>query len=233
MNRSKLIADLAAILSNPIYKQLLDRGNEYAETMQHNYQLRSSVRNKSLKPSPYKTKSPTEFATEAVDSAFGNANKPNLVEPILALELIPSEQPISLYRLYDGISHKTALTLGRWWCNRRLLKQICYATQEDSGTAREKKILDFMRTAMFVHPTWNFGTDVARMQIPVGGRVPVLVGKGSWQAMSSSKDIQTEDDVMDKLGMMPIPGPKQFFVPLLNDMWVCGVPKLSGNWPLE
>jgi hypothetical protein len=90
-----------------------------------------------------------------------------------------------------------------------------------------------MRSAMFVHPKWNYGTDVARMNIPQGGRVPVIVGKGSWQSLTSSPEIQTEDDAMEKLGMVPIPGPKQFFVPLVNDMWVRSVPKLSENWPLD
>jgi hypothetical protein len=45
--------------------------------------------------------------------------------------------------------------------------------------------------------------------------------------------IQTEDDVIDKLGMMPIPGPKQVFLPVFNDMWVRGVPNLSPDWPLS
>jgi hypothetical protein len=233
VNRTKLIDELAAILSKPIYRTLIDRGNEYAESYQHNAQLRKFAKNKSLTPTPYKSKDAEDFAEEAVDSAFGNANKPNLVEPILAVELAPAEDSISLYRLYDGISSKTALTLGRWWCNRRLMKQICYAASDTSGRDREVKILGFMRSAMFVHPSWNYGTEVAQMEIPVGGRLPALVAKGSWQAMSSHPDIQTEDDVIDKLGMVPIPGPKQFFLPLLNDMWVRGVPKLSENWPLD
>jgi len=74
-----------------------------------------------------------------------------------------------------------------------------------------------------------------------------IIGRGSWEAMmfttstSGSKrpsggqalEIRTEDDVMEKLGMIPIPGPKQVFFPLFNDTWVKGVPELSSDWPLN
>jgi hypothetical protein len=39
------------------------------------------------------------FAKLAVDSAFGNVNKPNLVEPVLAMDLIPSAPFPALRRL--------------------------------------------------------------------------------------------------------------------------------------
>jgi hypothetical protein len=239
VNRAKLIADLTAILSQPIYRQLLDRGNEYAETQQHNAQLRAFVKNRSLKPSVYRNKGPAEFAEEAIEAAFGESQKPNLLDPILVVELIPRGQPIRLYRAYDGVSHKTALTLGRWWCNRRLVKQICHSTEQFSGTDREQKILAYLRSAMFVHPERNYTREVARMEIPEGGRLPTIVGKGSWEALKpdpkkkESLEIHTEDDVIEKLAMLPIPGPKQFFTPLFNDMWVRQIPKESANWPLE
>ncbi len=232
-DRVRLAKELAEILSHPIYRQALDKGNEYGSMQHRNQQLRAMAANKSLKMPPYVPKGPAEFAQDAVNAAFGPMDRPNLVDPVLVLELIPRNSEVCLYRSYDGISHKTALTLGRWWCNRRLIKQICHATSQYSGEFRQRKILEFMRSAMFVHPKWNYGTDVARMSIPQGGRVPVIVGKGSWQSLTSSPEIQTEEDAMEKLGMVPIPGPKQFFVPLVNDMWIRSVPKLSQNWPLD
>ena len=239
LNRAKLVEDLTGILSQPVYRLLLDRANEYAETQQHNAYLRASLKNQSLKRSAYKAKGPAEFAEEGVKAAFGEQNKPNLLDPVIVVELIPRSQPISLYRAYDGVSHNSALTLGRWWCNRRLIKQICHSTEQFSGTAREQKILEFMRSAMFVHPERNFGKEVARMKIPEGGRLPAIVGKGSWQALKPDTrkkevlEIQTEDDVIEKLAMVPIPGPKQFFTPLFNDMWVCQISKSSPDWPLD
>ena len=233
LDRTRLAQELAEILSHPIYKQALDKGNDYAAMQYRNAQLRAKAAKAPVKTSPYVPKGPAEFAQEAVNAALGNMDRPNLLDPVLVLELIPRNSDIYLYRAYDGFSYKTALTVGRWWCNRRLLKQISYATSEYSGEVRQRKVLDFMRTAMFVHPKWNNGTEVARMTIPPGGRVPVIVGKGSWQSLKSSPDIQSEDDAIEKLGMVPIPGPKQFFVPLPNDMWICNVPKLSKNWPLD
>jgi hypothetical protein len=89
---------------------------------------------------------------------------------------------------------------------------------------------------MFVHPSWTFGTNIAQLKIGGGCSIPAIIGRGSWTAMKSARGvphIQTEDDVIDKLGMMPIPGPKQVFLPVFNDMWVRGVPNLSPDWPLS
>ena len=239
LNRAKLIADLTGILSQPIYKQLLDRANEYAETQKHNADLKASLKNKSLKCPAYQAKGPAEFAEEGIKAAFGEENKPNLLDPVIVVELIPRQQAISLYRTYDGVSHNTALTLGRWWCNRRLVKQICHSTEQYSGTAREQKILQYMRSAMFIHPERNYGKEVARMKIPEGGRLPAIIGKGSWQALKPDArkkevlEIQSEDDVIEKLAMVPIPGPKQFFTPLFHDMWICQISKSSPAWPLD
>ena len=239
LNRAKLVEDLTAILSQPVYRQLLEHANEYAETQQHNADLRATVKHSSVKRSVYKTKGAAEFAAEGVKAAFGEEHKPNLLDPVIVVELIPRTQPISLYRAYDGVSYKSALTLGRWWCNRRLLKQICHSTEEFSGTAREQKVLDYMRSAMFVHPERNYGKEVARMKIPEGGRLPAIIGKGCWQALKpdarkkETLEIQTEEDVIEKLAMVPIPGPKQFFTPLFHDMWICQISKSSPNWPLD
>lgn len=235
IDRNKLASDLAALLSKPDYKQMLARENEDREMRQQKDQRRASLKGISGKPSKYQPATPAQLAKEAVDAAFGDVNQPNLLDPISVVELKAASTEISLYRLYDGISHKTALTLGRWWCTRSLLNQIWQATSDLAGEARRRRTLEFLKSAMFVHPSWNFGTNIAQMKIGGGCSVPAIIGRGSWTAMKSAKNapaIQTEDDVIDKLGMMPIPGPKQVFLPIFNDMWVRGVPELSSNWPL-
>jgi hypothetical protein len=179
---------------------------------------------------------PVKIAKEAVEAAFGDMNQPNLLDPISVVELKAAQGEISLYRLYDGISHRTALTLGRWWCNRTLLRQIWHATSDLTGDERRRRTLDFLRSAMFVHPSWNLGTRIAQMKIGRGCSVLAIIGRGSWTAMKSSRNppaIQTEDDVIEKLGIMPIPGPKQVFLPLFNDMWVKSIPDLAPDWPLN
>ncbi len=242
VNREFLVKQLSAILSQPAYKQLIERGNEYAEMAKHNTDLRKSIKNSAYRPTAFVAKGPAEVAEDAVETAFGKENKPNLLEPVIVMELIPRGQPIRLYRAYDGISSKTALTVGRWWCNRRLMKEICHAAEKVSGKTREENILQYMCSAMFVHPERNYAKEVARMEIPEGGRLPAIVGKGSWEALKPDPDkaarkeaitIQSEEDVIEKLAMVPIPGPKQFFTPLFNDMWICQVPKGSPRWPID
>lgn len=235
-DRNKLASELAALLSKPEYKQMLARENEDREMRQQKGQRRASLKAPSVKPSAYQPATAAQLAKEAVDAAFGDVGQPNLLDPISVVELRPASSDICLYRLYDGISHKTALTLGRWWCTRSLLQEIWHATRDLSGDNRKRKTLEFLKSAMFVHPSWNFGTNIAQMKIGGGCSVPAIIGRGSWTAMKSARaapQIQTEEDVIDKLGIMPIPGPKQVFLPVFNDMWVRGVPDLSGDWPFN
>jgi hypothetical protein len=236
IDRAKLTRELATILSKPDYRLMLFRENEDREMRHEKMQRRANLKGSSSKPSAFRPASSAEIATEAVDAAFGGVNQPNLLDPIRVVELKPGRVEICLYRLYDGLSHKTALTLGRWWATRSLLKEIWRATSSVHTQNRQSTAREFLRTAMFVHPSWNHGTHIARMRIEPGCSVPAIVGRGSWQAMKSAREgpvIQTEDDVIDKLGMMPIPGPKQVFLPLVNDMWVCGVAELSPQWPVN
>jgi hypothetical protein len=236
VDRNKLARELAALLSKLEYTQMLARENEDREMRQQKDLKRANLKAPTGKPAAYQPANAAQLAKEAVDAAFGDVNQPNLLDPISVVELRPASADIWLYRLYDGISHKTALTLGRWWCTRTLLTEIWHATRDLSGDNRKRRTLEFLKSAMFVHPSWNFGTNIAQMKIGGGCSVPAIIGRGSWTAMKSARNaptIQTEDDVIEKLGMMPIPGPKQVFLPLFNDMWVRGVPELSPDWPLS
>jgi hypothetical protein len=236
IDRGRLARELAAILSKPEYKQMLARENEDRELRQQKNHRRANLTAPSGKPTAYQPATAAQIAKEAVDAAFGDVNQPNLLDPVAVVELRAASSEICLYRLYDGISHKTALTLGRWWCTRSLLREIWQATSNLASDNRKRRTLEFLKSAMFVHPSWNFGTNIAQMKIGGGCSVPAIIGRGSWTAMKSARSapqIQTEDDVIDKLGMMPIPGPKQVFLPVFNDMWVRGVPDLSPDWPLS
>jgi len=145
---------------------------------------------------------------------------------------------LEFYRVYDGISHQTALTLGRCWLERPVVESIWSATARWQGQARADMFMDFLRSANFIHPQWNMMTDIAVMQVPAGAFVVVIRGKGTWKAMRSkpgsklSPGIQSAGDVMDLHGSMPIPGTYQCVIPLYNDMWVRNVPKLLPSWPL-
>jgi hypothetical protein len=151
---------------------------------------------------------------------------------------------IELYRGFDGIGGyrvglNCAMTLGAFWCDRALIENIWSATAKTSGSVRKQAFLDFLRSAMFVHPQWNRLTDVACMTISAGNFAPVVKGKGNWRALQphpggkpQTPVIRTAGDVIDRLGWMPIPGPHQYLVPLFNDMWVNKVPELHPCWPL-
>ena len=92
---------------------------------------------------------------------------------------------LEFYRVYDGISHHTALTLGRSWFERSVLESVWSAAAKLQGKAREDMLMDLLRSANFIHPQWNNMTDIACMQVPSGSWVVVVRGKGSWKAMQS------------------------------------------------
>ena len=191
------------------------------------------------------------FAKCMVDRAFGAVEAPKLLEPIEVGEIVSSESSVWLYRAYDGID---AGTLSSWWSEGDLLRSITSASpcQEENGKLNHAQVLKFMLSSAFVHPYWNEGKDVARMTIPAGSRVPVITGRGDWRTMTGAKPreqnrlpknaaaapkmpndlkIDNEEDVHKKLGMAPIPGARQIFVPLFKDMWVTKIPHLSPKWP--
>lgn len=194
-------------------------------------------------------RSPDEFASEAVKSALSGSP---FVGEVLVDELVPSSRSVELYRVYDGLSLKmgTAMTLGSWWCERTLVRDIWNATSELTGEARQKALLQWMAPALFIHPSWNQLKDIACLKVPPGGRMPLIKGAGSWKSMRTkpgqtpkAPDIRTADDVLDVLRWTPIPGRLQYFVPgcraksgdyvwAFLDTWVCKVPKLRPTWPL-
>ena len=230
VDKRRLIRELTEILSKPIYSLWLMKANEDAA---YRREFENKVDRLRGKPGAgkYKIKGPKEFAVEAVDKAFGKRDRPNLLDPVVVKELKTDRDTLLLYRMFDGISLKTAVTLGRWWCNRSLLEDICAATSKLSGTARENQILEYMRTAMFVDPSWNGCTDIAVMKIPAGASLPAIIGRGNWKALKSPA-IRTQRDVIDKLRIMPIPGATQVFVPLVDGMWVDKLVRSTSGWPL-
>ncbi len=215
MNTAALTDQLTRILAKPAYAQLLARANSDGELVQGRW---------------YKAREPLQFATEAVNAAFGEPSRPKLREPIQVTELRASSGSLELYRVYDGISRRTALTLGRWWCSRHTLKRVCNKISKAHTQDPKDFILKTLLRTMFVHPSWNKGTDIARMVIPQGASAPVIIGEGCWEALGGTAGFENEEQVQEWISGA-IPGSAQIFVPLVHDMWVRKVPKLSENWP--
>ncbi len=162
-----------------------------------------------------------------------------LLDPVEVLEL---RGPLRMYRAYDGgVRLYSARTLGRSWFEERVAESIWEATAKHPTTERRRWYLEFLRTANFVLPEWNAMLEIAVMSVPVGVSVVAARGKGNWRALrtpsakisaGAARQIGTADDVMLKLGMMPIPGTAQCIVPIFNDNWVTQVSKSSTQWPL-
>jgi hypothetical protein len=249
---NSLALKLARILLDPVYRayysQMLAQYNvDRGHRLDHNERL------KTANPSAIAgatNQNAVEFAKDAVHRAFGTVEAPKLLDPVTVEEIV-SRDSFSLYRVYDG---KYALTLSNWWSEEDLLRDITSASpcRDASGKLNHAQVLKFMLSSGFVHPYWNQGTDIAKMTIPAGSRIPVITGRGDWQAMKAAEPqelkrlpknattapktpntlkIGNEDDVRNKLGMVPIPGLKQVFAPLFKDIWVTKIPHLSPDWP--
>jgi hypothetical protein len=250
---NSLVSKLLAILTRPetkaYYGQMLEQFNRDRQ-----HRLDHSERLKTANPRAVAAVSNLDavgFARHMVDRAFGTVKAPKLLDPIEVGEIVSGESSVWLYRAYDGID---AGTLGSWWSEGDLLRSITEASpcRDENGQLNHPQVLKFMLSSAFVHPYWNEGKDVARMQIPVGSRVPVITGRGDWRTMTDAKPreqnrlpknapaapnhandlkIDHEEDVHKKLGMAPIPGARQIFIPLFKDMWVAKIPHLSPKWP--
>jgi hypothetical protein len=193
-----------------------------------------------------KTITPQALAKTAAETLLRSQS---LLDPVYVEELRGS---VELYRAFDGISKEqgTAMTLGASWSSRDLVERIWQATAKLSGAGREELFMDLMRSANFIHPAWNQMIHIARMQVPQGNCVVVIRGRGNWKAMQTNRpkarrspyppkpfdelknpQVESVDDVLYSLRMMPIPGEEQYVVPLFNDMWVRKVAK-NLRWPL-
>jgi len=204
--------ELCELLSRPRYSNLFSRRNQFSN-----------------KPAA----TPASLAAETTDLI--TRNNP-LVDPVEVLELAGGG--LQFYRAYDGISHQTALTLGRSWMERSVVETIWSATERWSGQGREQLFMEFLQSANFIHPQWNKMTEIACMQVWAGSRVVAIRGRGNWRAMRSqpgkplTPNVTSPGDVIDLLRMVPIQGTYQCIVPLYNDMWVRSVPRGSPHWPM-
>lgn len=215
----RLERELRDVLSKPRYSSLLVKQSEARQGSLTAAQLAAETVNRIMRDSPF--------------------------EGQVTVEEFKGGRDMELYRAYDGIGGRLlnnfyAMTLGAFWCDRSLIENIWSATTKVAPAARQQAFLEFVRSAMFVHPEWNKVTDIACMSIPEGNWAPVVRGRGSWRALRSqpgqgplTPNIQTSSDVINLLHWMPIPGPHQYLVPLFNDMWVSKVPTLRLSWPLR
>lgn len=214
----RIARELNDLLSGPLYSSLFQHYNQF--------------RDEKREPKPR-----TAASLSADKAAWIAANNP-FVDPVFVEEMRGGD--LQLYRVYDGKPVKTggAGTLGQSWFERSVLESIWSATQRWQKDAREQVLMDFLRSANFIHPQWNGMTEIACMQVPEGARVVVIRGRGNWKAMRSkpgkplNPDMRNPKDVEEMHGSMALPGTYQCIVPLYSDMWVRNVPKDSAAWPL-
>lgn len=216
--------ELCELLSRPCYASLFHHRNQFRNP-----------------------KHPPETpATLAARTAKWIMENNPLLDPVTVEER--SRPGIEFYRAHDGGRdivrrtaekiHLTSGTLGGSWVERSVMQTIWSATERWEGKGRDDEFMEILRAANFIHPKWNHMKEIACMQVPHGLTVVVIVGRGNWKAMRSrpgkqlTPNVTTPGEVIDRLGMMPIPGTYQCLVPLYNDMWVRSVPRDSPGWPL-
>jgi hypothetical protein len=213
----RIRGELQALLSRPQYSSMFYHRNQFR------------------KPgTPADT--PATVAAQTADHIF-KANA--MVDPVEVVELKGS---VELYRTYDGgVRLHSAGTLGRYWFERSIVEAVWIATQKYPPADQRKTFMDFLRSANFVLPEWNDMLQIAVMAVPAGASVVVVRGRGNWKAMRTSPgrsrpggapSISAPGDVIDNLGIMPMPGTVQCVVPLFNDSWITQVPNHSPKWPL-
>jgi len=152
---------------------------------------------------------------------------------------------LNFYRAYDGRPDKAQMVSG-YWSSQLLVQRMWEEAKKLSPAAPEELFMDFMRAANFVAPD-NEMLHIARMEVPKGRSVVVIRALGDWRALitnrphaRTSKDpyhpfknpkIESTDDVLYSLRIMPIPGEEQFKIPLFDSKWVKKVER-GENWPL-
>jgi len=219
----RIAGELSALLSRSWYSSLFYHRNEFRNPKD-----------------PVAT--PASIAEET--SKLISRNNP-FVDPVVVEE--QKGRGLEFYRAHDGASdvsgrkgnkiHTTSGTLGGFWVERSVLQTIWSATQRWQGKDRDQTFMEMLRAANFIHPQWNHMKEIACMKVPDGLSVVVVRGRGNWKAMqarpgsSMTPAVSTPGEVIDRLGMMPIPGVEQCLIPLFNDMWVQPVPR-GASWPL-
>jgi len=175
-------------------------------------------------------KSIEEFAAGSVKYAFGPKNAPKIVDPIVVIEP-GSREPVTLYRVFDG---NMAKTLGGWWCSQRTVQAVAGEPQfaRLSGDERAAAVCRKLAQLMFVHPSWNECKYLAKMELGDGRRTVAIAARGDWQALNAVSGF-TGVGELKALGMEQGPGSVQYFIPLINPMYVTKVPNGSNEWPLR
>ncbi len=220
----RIEGELLPLLSKPQYSSLFDHRNQFRNQYHH------------MKNASDPVSTPERLAKITAWDVF---HSHGLLNPVEVREL---DGPLELYRAYDGgVRVDSARTLGRWWFDRRIVQEIWNVTKRHPGADEKQTFMEFLRAANFISREFNDMKEMAVMLVPTGCSVVAIRGKGDWRALRTKPDaklppqgspIVTQDDVITKLGTMPIPGTIQYMVPLFNDSWVTQVPRLSSKWPL-
>lgn len=220
----RIAGELLPLLSHPQYASIFDHRNQFRNQYRH------------MKREDELESTPKDLAHKTAWDLF---HSHGMLNPVEVVEL---EGPLELYRAYDGGARpKSAGTLGRWWFDRRVVQEIWNLTGRYPGDDRQQTFMEFLRTANFISRDFNLMKEMAVMLVPTGWTLVAIRGKGDWKALRTApganlapgvSPIVTQEDVIEKLGMMPIPGTIQYMVPLFSDGWVRQVPRLSSHWPL-
>ena len=100
------------------------------------------------------------------------------------------------------------------------------------GDERAGAVCRKLAQQMFVHPSWNACRFLAKMELGNGRTAVAIAARGDWQALKAVPGITSPDDLTE-LGMQAQPGAVQYFVPLVDPMFVTKVPNALEHWPFS
>jgi hypothetical protein len=180
------------------------------------------------------------FAKKEADDL---AAERSMLNPVYVDEL--QQGGLYFYRAFDGKPNKAQMVSG-YWSSQLLVQRMWDVAKRRFPAEREEIFMEFMRAANFVAPD-NEMLHIARMEVPKRQSVVVIHALGDWRALQTnrshariSKDpyhpfknpkIESTDDVLYSLRIMPTPGEEQFKIPLFDSSWVKKVER-GENWPL-
>ena len=186
-----------------------------------------------------------EVRAFAKDEANKLVFESSMLNPVQVEEL--QQRGLKFYRAFDGRPDKAKMVAGYWSSLGLVQRMWDVAGEKSSGAEREQLFMEFMRAANFVPPEPNGMLHIARMDVPEGQPLVVIHARGDWRALLTNRknarpstaphhpfenpEIESTDDVLYSLRMMPTPGEEQFKIPLFDTAWVHPVDR-GTHWPL-
>jgi hypothetical protein len=166
---------------------------------------------------------PRKLAHDCVFKAQGSL-PPTYSGDVTVNELQHPSRPGHPTRLVRGFdTSRSSSEYGPWWIDYELFERFGRATSSMSPSIRGEKIRAFMRARSAVTYGWNAMDGLAEFNLPLGSRMPAIVGKTHYQPINTVSDPK---DPAYAPNVFFMGGDLQFFVCVRPPEWIRPRPKL-------